>query len=205
MTLSLPCSYLLSSNAPWLASQAYWVKALFEEFGRIKLSHLRARRPESFSHLTLHLSSSLCTIRCDRPTFHIDTMATKTVFFSPEEPFQLGVPHLFGAALLFLALLWHWAQDERPFPGFPVINKEKGEWLNTKAKNRMINSANKLMKEAHEKVSTMMHPCYLPALPHAVWAETEPQFLIYSKPVILGIILGMVINQIHSTMANHTR
>ncbi|KAK7713135.1 hypothetical protein SLS57_007465 [Botryosphaeria dothidea] len=96
-------------------------------------------------------------------------MATKTVFFSPEEPFQLGVPHLFGAALLFLALLWHWAQDERPFPGFPVINKEKGEWLNTKAKNRMINSANKLMKEAHEKYN---------GKPYQIIGETGPTIVL---------------------------
>ncbi|KAH7012014.1 P450 monooxygenase [Macrophomina phaseolina] len=78
-------------------------------------------------------------------------MTAKTIPFSPDQPFQFGVPHFFAAALVVLVLLWHWAQDEKPVPGFPVVNKEKGDWFNSKAKNRIINESNKIMKEAHKK------------------------------------------------------
>ncbi|GME22686.1 Cytochrome p450 [Neofusicoccum parvum] len=78
-------------------------------------------------------------------------MAIKAILFSADQTPQVGVPALFGAAAVLLTLLWFWAQDERPFPGFPIVNRKKGEWFNTAAKDRMAKHSNRIMKEAYKK------------------------------------------------------
>lgn len=85
-------------------------------------------------------------------------MAIQMVLFDSEQPFQVGSPYLIGAATVLLALLWHLVQDERPYPGFPLINKQKGEWLNTKAKERMITHANEILKDGYKRVSACIFP-----------------------------------------------
>ncbi|KAL1637228.1 hypothetical protein SLS58_009415 [Diplodia intermedia] len=56
-----------------------------------------------------------------------------------------------GASIILLTLLWFWARDELPHAGFPVVGKEKGEWLNTKAKMRYVMNANTILKQGLEK------------------------------------------------------
>ncbi|KAL1632772.1 hypothetical protein SLS58_011319 [Diplodia intermedia] len=78
-------------------------------------------------------------------------MPTDTVLFDFAQPFQVGTPYLFGAVIVLATLLWHWAQDERPYPGFPLIGKQKGEWFNTKSKERMTAHANEILKDGFHK------------------------------------------------------
>ncbi|OJD35989.1 cytochrome p450 [Diplodia corticola] len=56
-----------------------------------------------------------------------------------------------GASIVLLTLAWCWAKDELPYSGFPVVGKEKGEWLNTKAKMRYVMNANTILKQGLEK------------------------------------------------------
>lgn len=110
-------------------------------------------------------------------------MAIKAILFSADQTPQVGVPALFGAAAVLLTLLWFWAQDERPFPGFPIVNRKKGEWFNTAAKDRMAKHSNRIMKEAYKKVSTTTTPrfCSSPSyymsqqLHSAVWTPQPPR------------------------------
>ncbi|EKG13109.1 Cytochrome P450, partial [Macrophomina phaseolina MS6] len=80
------------------------------------------------------------------------TMAIHTVISSPNDLFDARVPHLLGAVLVMLTLLWYWIREERPIPGFPIANKVEGDWwFNSKAKNRLITDSNKILKEGFEK------------------------------------------------------
>lgn len=87
------------------------------------------------------------------------TMAIHTVISSPNDLFDARVPHLLGAVLVMLTLLWYWIREERPIPGFPIANKVEGDWwFNSKAKNRLITDSNKILKEGFEKVSAGTSP-----------------------------------------------
>ncbi|KAK0665002.1 Cytochrome P450 monooxygenase pyr3 [Lasiodiplodia hormozganensis] len=96
-------------------------------------------------------------------------MAIQMALFESEQPFQVGFPYLIGAATVLLALLWHLVQDEKPYPGFPLIGKQKGEWLNTKAKERMINHANEILKDGYKRYN---------GKPFQVIADTGPTIIL---------------------------
>ncbi|KAK7726335.1 hypothetical protein SLS57_003421 [Botryosphaeria dothidea] len=57
------------------------------------------------------------------------------------------LPYILGTVVVLLTLLWYWARDELPYAGFPIVGKEKGEWLNTKAKMRYVMNANAILKQ----------------------------------------------------------
>lgn len=57
------------------------------------------------------------------------------------------LPYTLGTVAVLLTLLWYWARDELPYADFPIVGKEKGEWLNTKAKMRYVMNANAILKQ----------------------------------------------------------
>lgn len=60
-----------------------------------------------------------------------------------------------GGIVVLLTIVWYWARDEMPYAGFPIVGKEKGEWLNTKAKMRYVMNANNILKQGMKDVG---HP-----------------------------------------------
>jgi len=58
------------------------------------------------------------------------------------------------AALALIYILFTFQLDEKPIPGFPVVNKEKGEILNTKAKYRYDSNGFDIITEHVKKVRT---------------------------------------------------
>ncbi|KAB2573778.1 putative cytochrome p450 protein [Lasiodiplodia theobromae] len=59
----------------------------------------------------------------------------------------LGAPTILAAVIITFTFLWYWASDERPYAGFPIVGKEKGEWINKKAKERFQMHATQILKQ----------------------------------------------------------
>lgn len=71
----------------------------------------------------------------------------------------LGAPTILAAVIITFTFLWYWASDERPYAGFPIVGKEKGEWINKKAKERFQMHATQILKQG---MSLVCNSCILP-------------------------------------------
>lgn len=72
----------------------------------------------------------------------------------------LSAPTILAAILVAFTFLWYWASDERPYAGFPIVGKEKGEWINKKAKERFQMHATQILKQGMSLVCTAEVPLF---------------------------------------------